>query len=136
MKQEQLTGEELSGIALFEGLSESELRACAELMQRTEVLMANKLTTEADFGYSFFVVLKGSVRVKVGDDVVGELGAGDHFGEVSLLQDDKRNATVVAMETCELGKVMTWDFETFRNVSPKLAERLEVAAEQRSAPNE
>jgi hypothetical protein len=52
MKHEELTGAELSGIALFEGLPESELRSCAELMRRTEVLMGNKLTTEADFGYS------------------------------------------------------------------------------------
>jgi hypothetical protein len=46
MKHEELTGEELSGIALFEGLSESELHACAELMQPTEVLMGNKLFWE------------------------------------------------------------------------------------------
>jgi CRP-like cAMP-binding protein len=136
MKHEELTGEELSGIALFEGLPESELRSCAELMRRTEVLMGNKLTTEADFGYSFFVVLKGRVRVSAGNAVLAEIAAGDHFGEVSLLHHDKRNATVVALETCELAKVMAWDFDTFKNVSPKLVERLEVAAGERSTPTE
>jgi CRP-like cAMP-binding protein len=136
MKHEELSGEELSGIALFEGLGESELGSCAELMQRTEVLMGNKLTTEADFGYSFFVVLKGKVQVSAGDEVLTELKAGDHFGEVSLLQHDKRNATVVALESCELAKVMSWDFDTFKNVSPKLVERLEVDAGERSTPTE
>jgi len=136
MKQKELTGEELAGVALFEALSDSELKACAALMQRTEVLMGNELTREADFGYSFFVVLRGKVRVRSDDEVLAELSVGDHFGEVSLLQGDKRNATVVAMETCELAKVMTWDFDAFKNVSPRLSARLGAAAGERSTPTD
>lgn len=127
---------QLSGIALFDGLSDDELQACAELMQEQRVLMGEHLTEESDFGYSFCVVLSGRVAVDVGGEVVNEIGAGGHFGEVSLIKDDRRNATVTATETCVVAKVMTWNFEKFCAVSPLLKDRLTEISESRSTEAE
>ena len=126
-----MTKDELAEIALFEGLSDEQLTECADLFRTSEVLMGEKLTKEDDFGYSLVLVLAGSVAVRVGDEVVAELHAGDHFGEVSLIEHKKRNATVVARETCRIAKIMNWDFEKFLAVDPVIKERLDAVAAAR-----
>lgn len=126
-----MTKDELAAHELFQGLSDEQLDECAELFRTNEVLMGDKLTKEDDFGYSLVLILSGSVAVKVGDDVVAELHAGDHFGEVSLIEHQKRNATVVARETCRVAKIMSWDFEKFLAIDPVIKERLDAAAAAR-----
>lgn len=125
--------DELAAIGIFEGLSEEKLDACAALFETTEVLMGDRLTREDDFGYSLVLILRGNVVVKIGDDVVNELSAGDHFGEVSLLEHKKRTATVVARETCRIAKLMTWDFDKLLAIDPVIKERLDAAAAARQA---
>lgn len=117
---------------LVEGMSDEELAATAKLFEESRYLMGDRVTREADFGYSFFIVLDGRVQVEVGDEVVAELGAGDHFGEVALVTGDKRNATVKAIETCHLAKIMTWDFPKLMEEHPVLAGRIKASADARS----
>ncbi len=121
--------DELAGILLFEGLSDEKLTECANFFKTEDVLMGEKLTKEDDFGYSLVIIIRGSVAVRVGQDVVAELHAGDHFGEVSLIEHQKRNASVVALESCHVAKVMTWDFEKFLAVDPVIKERLDAAVQ-------
>ena len=124
----------LVGIALFDGMSDAELKESAAAFEQTQVLMGKSLTSQNDFGYSFFIVLSGRVEVEIGGETVAQLGAGDHFGEVALVQGNKRNATVKALETCELAKIMTWDFQELMAHNPTLAARLKDAADKRSSP--
>ena len=125
--------DELSAIEIFDGLNDEKLTQCASLFQATDVLMGERLTKEDDFGYSLVLILHGSVAVKVGDEVVNELSAGDHFGEVALLEHKRRTATVVARETCRVAKLMTWDFDKLLAVDPVIKERLDAAAAARRA---
>lgn len=116
---------------LFEGMTDDELADAASHFLPVEVRVGDELTHEDDFGYSFFVVLDGHVRVLVGDEVVAELEAGDHFGEVSLVRGHKRNATVKAIDHGHLAKMMIWDFRELMEKSPVLAARIEAAAAAR-----
>lgn len=127
-----VTSADLANIELFEGLTSDELDACAALMNETEVLTGEKLTTEDDYGYTFVVVLDGGVKVKLGDEVIAELNSGDYFGEVSLLQHQRRNATVVASKRSKLARVMTWDFEKLMSINPVIQSRIEAAVAARS----
>lgn len=127
-----VTSADLAGIGLFEGLSADELDSCAALMTPAEVLTGEKLTTEDDYGYSFIVVLDGGVKVKVGEEVVAEMNSGDYFGEVSLVQHQKRNATVVASSRTKLAKVMTWNFEEFLAINPAIKTRIDAAVADRN----
>jgi CRP-like cAMP-binding protein len=127
-----VTSADLAGIELFEGLSGAELESCAAMMTSDEVLTGQKLTTEDDFGYSFIVVLDGGVKVKVGAEVVAEMNSGDYFGEVSLVQHQKRNATVVASSRTKLAKVMTWNFEEFITINPVIKTRIDAAVAERT----
>ncbi len=122
----------LQATALFEGMSEAEVEESAAAFEPKRVFMGEELTREGDFGYSFFVVLSGRVRVEIGGESVAELEAGDHFGEVALVNGDKRNATVKALETSELAKIMTWDFQELLETNPTLAGRLKAVAEERA----
>jgi CRP-like cAMP-binding protein len=122
---------ELKDIDLFAGLDADELAACSTLFTSEDVLMGDKLTGETDFGYSFFVVLSGEVKVLVDDEEVARLGPGDHFGEVSLVTGERRNATVTATERCRLAKMMTWDFQKLIDEHPKLADRIRSRVDER-----
>jgi CRP/FNR family cyclic AMP-dependent transcriptional regulator len=118
--------------SLFDGMADDEASATAELFEEGRYLMGDRVTHENDFGYSFFIVVEGKVRVNVGDEVVAELVAGDHFGEVALVSGERRNATVTAIESCRLAKIMTWDFPKLLEEHPTLAGRIRASAEKRS----
>ena len=124
--------EDFSGIALFNGLSEAEIEACAEHFDEVEVLTGTELTHQDDFGYAFFVVLEGHVEVVVDHDVVASLGPGDYFGEMALVFDHKRNATVKASERSRLAKMMNWDFQELIEKNAILAQRVEAVAHERA----
>ena len=76
---------------------------------------------QGDVGYSFYSIVSGSVLVEIQDrdpisgvvrnNIVGELGAGATFGDLALLNDDKRRATIVCKEDCEFLKVDKADFK-------------------------
>ena len=122
----------LANVPLFKGMSDEELQGCAKLFEQTRVLMGDVLTAKDDFGYSLCIVLEGQVKVDVDGEMVAELGAGEHFGEVALVTGAKRNATVTAMETCQLAKIMIWNFDELTEKSPNLAARLKAVAEERA----
>ena len=122
---------DLVAFELFSGLTPEQLDSCAALFSEQRVLMGERLTEEADFSYSLFLVLDGAVKVAVDGAEVATLGAGDHFGEVGLVSGERRNAEVTATETCRVAKLMTWDFEKLTETHPALAERLQAKAAER-----
>ena len=77
-------------------------------------------------------MVSGRLKVDIGGDEIAEIEAGDCFGEVSLVTGEKRNATVTALETCELAKIMNWDFETLLAEHPILAGRIKAIAGART----
>jgi CRP-like cAMP-binding protein len=124
--------DDLKKFELFEGMSDEELEQSAALFEPIRRLGHERVTKLDDFGYSLFLVLEGRVSVDIGDEHVAELGPGDHFGEVSLVTGNRRNATVTALETCTLGKIMVWDFNELIEDHPELARRIKAVADQRS----
>ena len=122
---------DLVAFDLFSGPTPDQLDSCAALFSEQRVLMGERLTEKDDFSYSLFLVLDGAVKVSVDGDVVATLGSGDYFGEVGLVRGERRNAEVMATETCRVAKLMTWDFEKLTETHPALAERLEAKAAER-----
>ena len=123
----------LAGFDLFADLTEDHVSRLSELFTEHRVLMGEQLTKKDDFGYSFFLVRGGQLRVQIDGTDVAQFGAGDHFGEMALVRGDRRNATVTASETCRVAKTMAWDFSDLVESYPVLAQRLEAVAAERDA---
>jgi CRP/FNR family cyclic AMP-dependent transcriptional regulator len=88
--------ERLAQIPLFAGLSKKDLQRISGLATRLEEPAGKVLTKEGQQGYEFIIVLEGEVEVRQGGQVIAKRGAGDYFGEIALLDNRPRTATVVA----------------------------------------
>jgi CRP/FNR family transcriptional regulator, cyclic AMP receptor protein len=88
--------ERLAEIPLFAGLGKKDLRRISGLATRLEEPAGKVLTKEGQQGYEFIIVLEGEVEVRQGGQVIAKRGAGDYFGEIALLDNRPRTATVVA----------------------------------------
>ncbi len=92
------------------------------------------LTREGERGarvLAFFVIVEGSARVEVGGERVRTLGPGDHFGEIALLRDSARTATVIAESGLRCLGLSAWDFRSFVEARPAVSLRLLEAASAR-----
>lgn len=87
--------ERLRGVPLFSGLAEKQLQFIATRVEDLDFPAGKTLTQEGRSGGEFFVILQGEAEVRQGDTVVNRLKAGDHFGEIALLDNGPRTATVV-----------------------------------------
>jgi CRP/FNR family transcriptional regulator, cyclic AMP receptor protein len=88
--------ESLKRAPLFEGLSRKELVELARLTDDLEVPAGTVLCKEGTTGREFFVLVEGKVDVKRKGRRVAGLGPGDFVGEISLLEQTPRTATVTA----------------------------------------
>jgi CRP-like cAMP-binding protein len=88
--------ERLAQIPLFKDLSKKDLRRISGLATRLEEPAGKVLTKEGQQGYEFIIVLEGEVEVRQHGAVIAKRGAGDYFGEIALLDNRPRTATIVA----------------------------------------
>jgi CRP/FNR family transcriptional regulator, cyclic AMP receptor protein len=82
--------------SLFEGLSKKELTELARRSEDMELDPGTVLCREGEVGQEFFVILEGEVDVKRKGRKLGTRGPGDFIGEIALLEDIQRTATVTA----------------------------------------
>ena len=111
----------------FKGLDESELQAMAELAQFCTYPPGHILCHEGEYEDSFYVVADGSVVVSkkmlddVGQHILRVGGRGDLVGEMGLIQNAPRAATVRTLTECTLLEMGKKDFETILSRSPRMA---------------
>jgi CPA1 family monovalent cation:H+ antiporter len=122
----------LEGIPLLAGLSDRERRAIAQLADEVEVDPGTHLLTEGAFAHEFFIVLSGSVEVSVGGRPIATLVANDFFGEIALLQEERRTATVVTTTRCRLAAMSRGGFHEMSLTMPTITARLREAAAERA----
>ena len=88
----------LSDVPLFSGLSKRQLNAIARVAQSRRFARYTNIVRAGERGDTFFVILDGTVLVKPSGKRAVRLAAGDSFGEMALLDDAPRSATVQAQE--------------------------------------
>ena len=86
----------LQSLPLFQGVSDDELAKIADRFESAEMLAGSSLAKQDDFAYKFFIVLEGQVEVYRDFDHVADLGPGEFFGEMGVIEGGKRNARVTA----------------------------------------
>src|SRR5512132_3335015 len=85
---------ELAAVPLFASLSEAELEELAGWFDSKEAGEGVTLCGEGASGYSFFVLLDGRAVASSNGTLLATLGPGDFFGEIAILGDGRRTATV------------------------------------------
>jgi CRP/FNR family cyclic AMP-dependent transcriptional regulator len=118
--------EVLRKVPLFEGLSDADLQAFSELCRERGYPKGSVIVFEDDPGDSLYVVRAGRVKVVlIGEDgrevILGVLGVGEHFGELSLIDDQPRSAHVIAMEDANVLVLRREDFRRRVESNPEVA---------------
>jgi CRP-like cAMP-binding protein len=126
---EQLLGQ----VPLFDGLSKKQLSQVRNLATRIDVPPGQELTHEGRTGHEFIIVLEGEVEVRRGGDVVARCGDGDYVGEIALIDDRPRTATVVATTPAVLEVIGQREFAGLLAQDPEIAERIRATAARRLA---
>jgi CRP-like cAMP-binding protein len=109
---------------LFAGLGRAALSSIASVAHPRGAASGDVLFREGDKGTEFFVIRSGRVRVDQHGETVRELGAGEWFGELALLDRGPRSATVTALEDMEMLVVNELEFSSLIDEVPGLAHQL------------
>ena len=94
----------LQQVPILQHLSDQELQSMAGCLKEQEFAPGVNIICEGDEGHTFYILREGEVKcTKVGhtEEVSKRLVKGDFFGELALLKDDKRAATVTAVQPCK-----------------------------------
>lgn len=121
----------LKSIPLFAKFSEDELRQIAPFAEEVVVEAGTELVREGDYSYEFMAIEDGKVRVSRDGQSLAELGPGDFFGEIGLLERALRTATVEAVESTRLITLTGWDLARVEKAMPEAIEELRQAIEER-----
>ena len=106
---------------LFSGCSKSELRALASTADELDLREGTIITREGRPGREFFVLISGTAEVTKKGKEVAQLGAGDWFGEIALLTDAPRTATVKATSPVDVLVITDRSFKTVVETMPSIA---------------
>ena len=115
----------------FADLSRGELRALAKVTEDMEVEEGKSLTREGAAGSEFFVIVDGEVAVTKDGSEIRTMREGDFFGEISLLEDRPRTATVTAKTPLRFFVLTRQNFRTLLAQQPELEEKVTSALEER-----
>lgn len=121
----------LSQVPIFEGLSKKELDAIAQAAKEVTHREGAVLAREGDSGVGFFLITDGTARVSVGSRARGKMGPGDFFGEISLLDQGPRTATVTAETPITTMGITAWVFKRLVEQNPSIAAKMLKVMAQR-----
>ena len=121
----------LKSLPLFQDVPDDELAQIAGFAQEVSVEQGRELVREGDFSYEFMAIEDGEAEVTRGGEHVADLGSGDFFGEMGLLEKTLRNATVTAKTPMKLITLTGWDMKRMERHIPEATERVRATLEAR-----
>jgi len=102
--------EALKRVPLFDGLSRKELADLARVTDDLEVPTGQVLCKEGDTGHEFFVIVEGEIDITKNGKLVAQRDGGEFVGEIALLENVPRTATVTATTPLRLFVLTRQDF--------------------------
>jgi CRP-like cAMP-binding protein len=124
----------LASIDLFSALSKRERSDIANRADEIDVPEGTHLVREGEFAYEFFVIEDGSAEVLRDGEHIADLGPGDFLGEMGIVTQSPRNASVVAREPTRVMVLSEQDFRGVARSFPAVAERIREAVRERCEP--
>jgi CRP-like cAMP-binding protein len=122
---------QLKSIPLFQEVGDEELAQVAPFATEVTVEEGRELVREGDFSYEFMAIQEGQAEVTRAGEHVADLGPGDFFGEMGLLERTLRNATVTAKTPVRLITLTGWDLKRVERSAPEAMERIRAVLEER-----
>jgi CRP/FNR family cyclic AMP-dependent transcriptional regulator len=123
----------LKQVPLFQGLSKKQLRLVSSLATRLNEPAGAVLTKEGRQGYEFIIVLDGEIEIRKGDRVVATRGPGSYVGEIALVDNRPRTATVVAKTPVVIEVIARREFRGLLAETPELADEIMATMAKRLA---
>ena len=111
----------LRRVPLFADLDKKELEGIANSLKERTFRAGETITSEGESAVGFFVIQDGDAKVTVGGQERGRLGAGDYFGEIALIAQTGRTATVIAETDVRCLGMTFWEFRPLVEENGKIA---------------
>ncbi len=127
----------LAHVELFAGLGKKDLQLLAQSCKERKYSAGSVLISQGDTGAGLYVVSSGKVRITQANDPdraeeeIGTAGAGDVLGEMALLDDLPRSATVTAVDDVTALLLPVWEFRAILRNNPDIALHLLAALSRR-----
>jgi CRP-like cAMP-binding protein len=122
---------DLASTPLLEALSESDLNDIAPWFDVRTADEGVRLCGEGAHGYSFFILKSGTAEVTAQGQTLTTLSAGDFFGEMAILGDGRRSATVTTTSPATLLVMFGTEFRQLQQARPDIAAHIEDVVRQR-----
>lgn len=114
----------LKSVALFAGIPDAQLQRIANGVKERRFDAGAPIVSVGEAGHGFYLIVQGRAEVKRGDRTIRTLGPGDYFGELALIRETPRTATVVAKDATTCLALTRWDFKGILDTNPAIAIRL------------
>jgi CRP-like cAMP-binding protein len=116
--------EALHRVPLFADLSDREVAQISRTFKERRFADGETVTKEGLGGAAFFLIESGEAKVSVGGKERATLGPGDYFGEIALIDEGARSATLVASGELVCYGITLWEFRPLVQGSPEIAWKL------------
>jgi CRP/FNR family transcriptional regulator len=127
----------LRNVDLFEEMSDKEIGRLAKSFRESRFAAGETIAAEGTRGVGFFIIGEGTVQYSVRGEEVGQGGPGDYFGEIALIDDGPRTATVKAGSNVLAYGLASWEFQPLVEENAALAwELLQGMAKRLRAANQ
>ena len=113
--------QQLASVPLLAGLGERVRKRLAEIGKRRTYAADETIVKEGSTGTALYIVLSGRARVERDGGPIGQLAGGDFFGELALIEEHPRSATVVASEETDCLLFPAWEFTALLEEHPEIA---------------
>ena len=124
----------LKNVPFFSSMNEQDLEAVAEQTEELRVEAGTVLAREGELGERFFVIEDGTAEATRAGSPVAVLSAGDFFGEIALLREERRIATVTATSPMVLIVMSGRSFRSLDSSRPEIRETVSKALAERPSP--
>jgi CRP/FNR family transcriptional regulator, cyclic AMP receptor protein len=114
----------LQQVPLFSDFERGDLQRLARSFKQRTFEAGSRVAGEGKTGAGFFVIESGEATVSVRGDERGKLGPGDYFGEIALIDDGARSATVIADSELRCYGLTSWEFRPLVESNASIAWKL------------
>jgi CRP-like cAMP-binding protein len=133
MARQESTDERLARIPLFEGLSNQQLSQVSRLMTPLDLKAGKVLARQGEVGREFLILLEGQVEVARDGKIIAVRGPGDFIGEIALLDNRPRTATVTARTDVVVEVLNRGEFASLLAEAPELSAQVMATMARRLA---